>query len=110
MGGIGREGEISVALSFVPLNLRVSGLRAVAMAMSPLSKTSCTSWFPKPVEVPVMKKTLGMLVDVATVLTDFVKLCNGVGHIYLDYCGVIELKAELKGIAQRQGRGGRIYT
>lgn len=31
------------------------------MAMSPLSRTSCTRLLPNPVEVPVMKKVRGMM-------------------------------------------------
>ena len=39
----------------------VSGLRAVATAMSPASRTSWTRLAPKPVEVPVMRKTRGIV-------------------------------------------------
>ena len=41
---------------------RVEGLRAVATAMSPLSMTSCTRCLAKPVLVPVMRKTRGIVV------------------------------------------------
>lgn len=51
-------------LSFVPLNERDSGFRAVAMAMSPWAMTSSTKWKPKPVEVPVIKKTRGILSEI----------------------------------------------
>lgn len=59
--------------SEVFLNFSCSGLRAVATAMSPLSMTSWTRWLPKPVEVPVMKKTRGMMVD--DVAKDLVVRC-----------------------------------
>ena len=49
--------------SVVPVNLRDSGFRAVATTMSPRERTSSTRCFPKPVEVPVMKKTRGMIAD-----------------------------------------------
>lgn len=42
--------------------MRDSGLRAVATAISPFAMTSSTRFLPKPVEVPVMKKTRGMIV------------------------------------------------
>lgn len=59
-----------LAFSVVPLNWRLSGLRAVAIAMSPLSRTSCTRLLPNPVEVPVMKKVRGMMALNIQVLLD----------------------------------------
>jgi hypothetical protein len=50
--------------SFVFLNDKFSGFLAVATAISPWSMTSWTRWLPNPVEVPVMKKTRGMMADV----------------------------------------------
>jgi hypothetical protein len=51
------------AFSVAFLKLSDSGFLAVATAMSPLSMTSCTRLFPNPVEVPVIKKTRGMMSD-----------------------------------------------
>ncbi len=42
-------------------NERLVGLRAVATAMSSWSRASWTRWLPKPVEVPVMRKTRGVM-------------------------------------------------
>jgi hypothetical protein len=50
------------------LNDKLSGFLAVATAISPWSMTSWTRWLPNPVEVPVMKKTRGMMADVETSL------------------------------------------
>ena len=64
------------------LNERLSGFRAVATAMSPLSRTSWTRWLPKPVDVPVMKKTRGMMADV---LNDLVKWLSKRQHAAFIY-------------------------
>lgn len=63
------------------LNERLSGFRAVATAISPLSRTSWTRWLPKPVDVPVMKKTRGMMADVPNDLVKFSQR-DSMQHLY----------------------------
>lgn len=80
--------EGGVTLSLVPLNERVSGLRAVATAISPLSNTSWTRLLPKPVDVPVMKKTRGMMADfsvrsIQTCLQRNVQRMEGRAYVYI---------------------------
>jgi hypothetical protein len=48
----------------VLLKDKLSGFLAVATAISPWSITSWTRWLPNPVDVPVMKKTRGIMADV----------------------------------------------